>query len=182
MRTRVQTPINLSYCSKRLGESRTGIIERIEPNIKDRIYSSFVIRGSYKLIKVNVEKERKRKNRKKTTSPNTKPRLRSVLITRSVVEETMQMKILCSDDPASPFLPPPPPPSLFSSRSNWIRNTSSGWFLRVSRSITPSLIRCKRCQPRPRPKTSSATGTGATKSRLHLSLGMVRARPRTHAI
>lgn len=106
MRTRVQTPINLSYCSKRLGESRTGIIERIEPNIKDRIYSSFVIRGSYKLIKVNVEKERKRKNRKKTTPPNTKPRLRSVLITRSVVEETMQMKILCSDDPASPFLPP----------------------------------------------------------------------------
>lgn len=109
MRTRVRTPINLSYCSKRLGESRTGIIERIEPNIKDRIYSSFVIRGSYKLIKVNVEKERKRKNRKKTTPPNTKPRLRSVLITRSVVEETMQMKILCSDDPASPFLPPPSP-------------------------------------------------------------------------
>lgn len=108
MRTRVRTPINLSYCSKRLGESRTGIIERIEPNIKDRIYSSFVIRGSYKLIKVNVEKERKRKNRKKTTPPNTKPRLRSVLITRSVVEETMQMKILCSDDPASLFSLPLP--------------------------------------------------------------------------
>lgn len=68
MRTRVQTPINLSYCSKRLGESRTGIIERIEPNIKDRIYSSFVIRGSYKLIKVNVEKERKRKTEKKNHS------------------------------------------------------------------------------------------------------------------
>lgn len=178
MRTRVQTPINLSYCSKRLGESRTGIIERIEPNIKDRIYSSFVIRGSYKLIKVNVEKERKRKTEKKNHSSKyqttTSFRSHNTISRRgNDANENPLLRWSCF-----PFSPSP----LFSSRSNWIRNTSSGWFLRVSRSITPSLIRCKRCQPRPRPKTSSATGTRATKSRLHLSLGMVRARPRTHAI